>query len=135
MRVKSEQELEKLIQDLLKVSESTLESELIEHSAKYAWFAVLLAKARKAYEQEKFELEVLEAELGRRYREELKLSAKVTERAIEEAILRDPLWQGKKQRVLDGKKDMLVSYVSLLKEQMKTGILDDVSRGLKKMDE
>lgn len=151
MKIDSEQELEKLIDDLLRVNEATLEKELIEHSARYAWFAVLLAKARRRYEQEKFELDVLEAELGKEYREKLKKEVKVTERAIEEAILRDERWQEKKKSLLSAKeemevmeaivdalackKDMLVSYVSLLKEQLKSGILDDVGKGVKRINE
>lgn len=140
----TEKEIEKVIEELLKVNEATLEKELLEHSAKYAWFAVLLAKAKKKYDLVKLQLDVLEAELGKEYREILGRTGKVTEKAVEEAISRDPRWQEKREELLQAKeevevlgalvdamahkKDMLVSYCSLLKEQMKTGILDSVSR-------
>ncbi len=142
--IDDEKEIGRLIDELLKVNEATLEKELLEHSAKYAWFAVLLAKARKRYDLIKLQLDVLEAELGREYREVLGRAGKVTERAVEEAILRDRRWQEKREELLKAKeemeviaaivdamshkKDMLVSYCSLIKEQMRTGILDDVNR-------
>jgi hypothetical protein len=82
--------------------------------------------------------------LGKEYREILGRTGKVTEKAVEEAISRDPRWQEKREELLQAKeevevlgalvdamahkKDMLVSYCSLLKEQMKTGILDSVNR-------
>jgi len=127
------EEVERLVEGIGKISEANILEELAEHSARYAWFAVLFAKAKAREERLKFELKVLEAELDREYRENGK--GKVTEKFLEKAIVADERYKEKMKEylqakeeagvlqavveALEHKKDMLVSYVSMLKEEIK----------------
>lgn len=126
-------DVEKLVERIGKISEVSILEELAEHSARYAWFAVLYAKVKSKEERLKFELKVLEAELDKEYRENGQ--GKVTERYLEKVIVSDERYKKKMEEylkareeagvlqavveALEHKKDMLISYVSMLKEEMK----------------
>jgi len=127
------QEVEKVVEELGRIREGDILGELAEHSARYGWFAVLYAKAKAKEERLKFELKVLEAELDREYR--MMGGAKVTEKYLEKAVVGDRRYKEKMEEylrakeeagvlqaivdALEHKKDMLVSYVSMMKEEMK----------------
>lgn len=139
-----EKSVEELINSMVRLNESNLEKEMIQHSGNFAWLCTMLAKARKKYDQKKFELDVLESELGKEYRDIIGRSGKVTEKAVAECIVLDERWQEKKKEMMDAKeevevidalveamrhkKDMIVSLCLLLKEQIKTGMIDSVNK-------
>ena len=122
-------DMAQFLRDLLFIEDEKIEEEMKEHSYKYAELGVLLAKARAEYEQRRLEFQILEANLGKEFRETL---PKVTEKAVEEAIVRTPEWQEAKRRVIEAKqevdiltaivealsfkKDLLISYLSWRKE-------------------
>ena len=128
----SDSELRRFLEDTFRIDDSKLEDEMREHSYKYAELGVLLAKARAEYEALKFELQVLEANLGKHFREIL---AKVTEKAVEDAIMRTAEWQEAKKKLIEAKqeaeilsalvsalehkKDMIIGYLSWRKESAK----------------
>jgi hypothetical protein len=125
-------DLKDFLNNLLLIRDEHIEDDLRNHSEMYAEIAVMLAHKRAEYEQRKLELKILEANLGRELRESL---AKVTEKAIEEAIGRSQDWQDKQMQVIEtkeevevlyalvqameSKKDMIVSYLSWMKERTK----------------
>lgn len=132
-------DVEKIINEATKIRETEILSELAEHSARYAWFAVLYEKAKAKEDRLKFELKVLEAELDREYRDS---NGKTTERYLEKAVMSDIRYKEKMKEYLQAreeagvleavvealrhKKDMLVSYVSIMKEEMraKSGLFE-----------
>jgi hypothetical protein len=117
------EDVEKMINMIGKIDGKNLPSELSEHSSRYAWFSVLYEKAKSKEERAKWDLKIIEAELDKEYRSK---GDKVTERYLEKAIIMDPRYRNKleeylklREEVLKHKKDMLVSYVSITKEEMK----------------
>lgn len=125
-----DEELKCYLRRLLEIDDDRLGEDLKNHSVMYGEFGVMLSKARADYEKKKLQLQVLEAELGERFRKSL---PKVTERAVEEAIVRTPEWQEMKREVIEAKlevdilsalvdaiehkKDMLVSYLAWLRRK------------------
>jgi hypothetical protein len=129
MREMNEEELKELLENVYLIDESRLEDDLKEISYKYAELGVLLAKARAEYESKKLQFQVLEANLAKHFRETL---PKVTEKAVEEAIIRTFEWQEAKRQLIDAKqevdllsalvqaleakRDVLITYLSWKKE-------------------
>lgn len=127
-----QQDMTQFLRNLLLIEDEKIEEDMKEHSYKFAELGVLLAKARAEYEQRKLEFQILEANLGKEFRETL---PKVTERAVEEAIVRTPEWQEARRKVIEAKqevdiltaivealsykKDLLISYLSWRKEAAK----------------
>jgi len=127
-----DEELRKFLSDVFLIDESKVEEDLKEISYKYAELGVQLAKARAEYEAKKMQFQVLEANLAKKFRESL---SKVTEKAVEEAIVRSPEWQEAKRDVIEAKqevdilsalvdaiqskKDSLVTYLFWKKELAK----------------
>jgi hypothetical protein len=127
-----DEELKRFLMETFLISEDKLEEDIKEHSYKYAELGVLLAKARAEYEAKRLQFQVLEANLAKRFRESL---SKVTEKAVEEAIVRTPEWQEAKMKVieakqevdllsavvqaLESKKDILITYLAWRKELAK----------------
>lgn len=135
----SESEFSKTINDFIKIDPSQIQNNLLEHAANFAWFAVLHSKAQSKRERLKFELKVLEAELDKNIRAQAyELGKKITEKEIEMKIMSNPSYKEKmsdfltareEEDLLDAivqafiqRKDMLVSFVSLQKEELKAGI-------------
>jgi len=129
-----EEELRRFLKDVFLIDENELEEDMKEHSYKYAELGVLLAKARAEYESRRLQFQVLEANLAKKFRESL---PKVTEKAVEESIVRTPEWQEAKMKVieakqevdllsamvqaLESKKDILITYLAWRKELVKMG--------------
>ena len=129
MREMNEEELKELLENVYLIDEGRLEDDLKEISYKYAELGVMLAKARAEYESKKLQFQILEANLAKHFRETL---PKVTEKAVEEAIIRTLEWQeAKKQLIeakqevdllsalvqaLEAKRDVLITYLSWKKE-------------------
>jgi hypothetical protein len=127
-----EGELKKFLEETFLIDDEKLEEEIKELSYKYAELGVLLAKAKSEYEAKKLQFQVLEANLAKQYRDTL---PKVTERAVEEAIVRSIEWQEAKRLVieakqevdllasmvaaLESKKDLLITYLAWKKEMAK----------------
>jgi len=125
-------EFEKFLRETLVIDDSRLEEDLRELSYKYAELGVLLARAKAEYEGRRLEFQVLEANLAKHFRETL---PKVTEKAVEEAVVRSPEWQEAKRRVIEAKqevdllstlvqaletkRDLLMTYLSWKKELAK----------------
>ena len=119
---------DEIIKKEICVKESSLEKELLEQGTKYAKWAQKLAECRAKYDQKKLELQILEAQLAKKYRETL---TKVTERAVDEAVTSDERWIQMNRELLKIKeeltqlevivnalihrKDMLTNYVNLIK--------------------
>jgi hypothetical protein len=113
MREMREDELKEFLESVYLIDESRLEDDMKELSYKYAELGVLLAKARSEYEAKKLQFQVLEANLAKHFRETL---PKVTEKAVEEAIIRTSEWQEAKRQVIEAKQevDLLVALVQAL---------------------
>jgi hypothetical protein len=125
----SQGDMERFLRDVFVIDDSKLDTDLKELTYKYAELGVLLAKARADYESKRLEFEVIQANLAKEFRQSL---PKVTEKAIEEAVIRSPQWQEAKRRVIDAKqeldllsalvsaleakKDLLITYLSWKKE-------------------
>jgi murein L,D-transpeptidase YcbB/YkuD len=132
MRELKEEELKEFLESVYLIDESRLEEDMKELSYKYAELGVMLSKARAEYESRKLQFQVLEANLAKHFRETL---PKVTEKAVEEAIIRTSEWQeAKKQLIeakqdvdllsalvqaLEAKRDVLITYLSWKKELVK----------------
>ena len=130
----SDEELERFLKSIFLIDEDRLEEDMKEHSYKYAELGVMLAKARAEYEARKLQFQVLEANLAKEFRKSL---PKVTEKAVEEAIVRTPEWQEAKRKVieakqevdllsamvqaLESKRDILITYLSWKKELVRIG--------------
>jgi len=128
----SDGELRKFLEETFLIDDEKLEEEMRELSYKYAELGVMLAKARSEYEAKKMQFQVLEANLAKQYRETL---PKVTEKAVEEAIVRTPEWQEARRQVIEAKqevdllasmvaameskKDLLITYLAWRKEMAK----------------
>jgi len=128
----SDGELRKFLEETFLIDDEKLEEEMRELSYKYAELGVMLAKARSEYEAKKMQFQVLEANLAKQYRETL---SKVTEKAVEEAIVRTPEWQEARRQVIEAKqevdllasmvaameskKDLLITYLAWKKEMAK----------------
>lgn len=129
MRELNGEELKEFLESVYLIDESRLEKDIKELSYKYAELGVMLAKAKAEYELKKLQLQILEANLAKHFRETL---SKVTEKAVEEAIVRMFEWQeAKKQLIeakqevdllfalvqaLEAKRDVLITYLSWKKE-------------------
>jgi hypothetical protein len=129
MRELREEELKEFLERVYLIDEDKLEEDMRELSYKYAELGVLLAKARAEYESRKLQFQVLEANLAKHFRETL---PKVTEKAVEEAIIRTSEWQDAKRQLieakqdvdllsalvqaLEAKRDVLITYLSWKKE-------------------
>ena len=111
-----DEELRKFLSDVFLIDESKVEEDLKEISYKYAELGVQLAKARAEYEAKKMQFQVLEANLAKKFRESL---SKVTEKAVEEAIVRSPEWQEAKRDVIEAKQevDILSALVDAIKSK------------------
>jgi len=109
-------ELRKFLEETFLIDDEKLEEEIRELSYKYAELGVLLAKARSEYEAKKLQFQVLEANLAKHYRETL---PRVTEKAVEEAIVRSVEWQEAKRQVIEAKQevDLLASMVAALESK------------------
>ncbi|MEM1660828.1 MAG: hypothetical protein QXR17_06800 [Candidatus Bathyarchaeia archaeon] len=129
------------LEDFCNINEEQIKEELLTHSKKYAWIVVLYEKAKIKRERLQFSVDVKYAELYRKYRESS--NGKLTEKHIESIIYTDEdykrlveeLMRAKEEELLlkalvsagEHKKDMLVSYVSLVKEEMKSlGFVESV---------
>lgn len=136
---------EKLVEELSsigKIDTLNLMQDLAEHANKVAWYTYLyeVTKARK--EKVKWELTVLESEIDLEIRSTS--SDKVTEKMIERSIVRDVRYRQKYNEYLElkemeallkafvdalaHKKDMLVSYTSLFREELKAHATFNVER-------
>jgi hypothetical protein len=129
MRELNGEELKEFLESVYLIDESRLEKDIKELSYKYAELGVMLAKAKAGYESKKLQLQILEANLAKHFRETL---SKVTEKAVEEAIVRMFEWQEAKKRLieakqevdllfalvqaLEAKRDVLITYLSWKKE-------------------
>jgi hypothetical protein len=129
MREMNEEELKELLENVYLIDEGRLEDDLKEISYRYAELGVMLAKARAEYESKKLQFQILEANLAKHFRETL---PKVTEKAVEEAIIRTLEWQEAKRQLIDAKqevdllsalvqaleakRDVLITYLSWKKE-------------------
>jgi len=125
-------EFERFLRETLVIDDGRLEEDLRELSYRYAELGVLLAKAKAEYESRRLEFQVLEANLAKHFRETL---PKVTEKAVEEAVVRSFEWQEVKRRVIEAKqevdllsalvqaletkRDLLMTYLSWKKELAK----------------
>ncbi len=109
-------ELRRFLEETFLIDDEKLEEEMRELSYKYAELGVMLAKARSEYEAKKMQFQVLEANLAKQYRETL---PKVTEKAVEEAIVRTPEWQEAKRQVIEAKQevDLLASMVEAMESK------------------
>jgi len=119
MRGMSEEELKEFLENVYLIDEGRLEDDLKEISYKYAELGVLLAKARAEYESKKLQFQILEANLAKHFRETL---LKVTEKAVEEAIIRTSEWQEAKMGVIEAKQevDLLSALVQALEAKRDT---------------
>lgn len=125
-------ELRRFLEETFLIDDEKLEEEMKELSYKYAELGVMLAKAKSEYEAKKLQFQVLEANLAKQYRETL---PKVTEKAVEEAIVRSVEWQEAKKQVIEAKqevdlltsmveameskKDLLITYLAWRKEMVR----------------
>jgi hypothetical protein len=121
--------LKEFLERVYLIDEGRLEEDMRELSYKYAELGVMLAKARAEYESRKLQFQVLEANLAKHFRETL---PKVTEKAVEEAVIRTVEWQEAKRQLieakqevdilsalvqaLEAKRDILITYLSWKKE-------------------
>ena len=98
-------ELHQLINNELRITEENLDKCMLEQGALFANYAVRLATLRAEYDRKKAELQTLEATLGKEYREKL---TKVTEKAVEEAVISDERWKQANEELINAKEDMLI---------------------------
>jgi len=131
-------EVEEFLRELLEISDEEIERSLRDLALRCGEVGIMLAKARAKFQRKKLELQVLEAELAKRYRMEL---AKVTEKAVEEAVVRTKEWQELHKEVISAKeevdmlsalleallvkRDMLMSYMSWKKEMLKIANMEE----------
>jgi hypothetical protein len=78
----------------LKVDRSNISEEMENQPQLYAWWASLTELTRLQYNKAKMALDVYEAELDRKFREEA-AGGKITEAQMNAMIKRDPEWQKK----------------------------------------
>lgn len=129
------------LEDFCNINEEQVKEELLTHSRRYAWIAVLYERAKIKRERLQFSVDVKYAELYRKYKEGS--NGKLTEKHIESIIYTDEdyrslveeLIKAKEEELLlkalvsaaEHRKDMLVSYVSLVKEEMRSlGFVESV---------
>lgn len=87
----------------LKCSEDTINDDLKNQSAQFAWYSVLSGMQEEEYGQRKLELELIEAELDSHYRKELD---KVTEAKVAMQIRSDLKYIEARQIVNEAKKNL-----------------------------
>ena len=91
------------------IDQTQLEEEFSTQAEKYAFYAFLAARARAAYEHNKFALEQIEAALDHEKRsghEQVKMQNakhKYTEKMIEGEVITDKRFKDKKKEVLDAR--------------------------------
>ena len=138
--------------DDLKISDD-LEMDCINQPSLCAWWGVLLAGAKKAAERSKFDFEVQEAQTYLRIREEKESKCeKVTETMLNNLVKEDEDYiSANKLKIksfgdyeiiraateaINQKKDMLVTLVSLRKQEMASGItISDANNSLRNQTE
>lgn len=133
------QELMEQVTKLVDISLENIDEILMKHSANYVWYSTLLVRTSTKRSQIKFELDVLKAELSKRVRAEAAANnIKLTEAMVENEILTNPQYQAKYEEFLtvkeeeemlnalvkgmEQRKDLLVSLISLRKEELKSRI-------------
>lgn len=124
---------------VVNIDKDNISEEFINQASKYAWYYTLLIHARKRKDEAKLVLEVKEAELDAIIRKEAgKANMKITEVAIQntlhalpqykeavETLIRMKEEEGILEAVvkaLEQRKDMLISYGSLLKHELHSDI-------------
>jgi len=85
----------------LKASEDTINEDLVNQPSLYVWYSVLKEEAESEYQIKKMELDLLEAELDKEYREEME---KTTEAKIAKAIMRDERYMKAKMELIQAKR-------------------------------
>lgn len=73
-----------------------------QHASLYVHYATQAVRAKRQYERNKTALELLEAQLDSRHRQQLKEeNPKTTEGQIRAAVVMDPKWKAMSSRVID----------------------------------
>ncbi|UBM12719.1 hypothetical protein [Cupriavidus metallidurans] len=81
-----------------------LDAAIIQHAAKFAYYAEQGVQARRQFERVKAAVEVLETQLDAYYRKKLAdEGAKVTEKMVESAVKMDSRWLAAQYRLADAK--------------------------------
>jgi hypothetical protein len=83
----------------LKVDKSNLSDEMEEQPSKYAWWASLTELVRLQFNKRKLGLSIYEAELDKKFREEM--GGKVTEAQMKGLTARDEKWQSLNLEVIE----------------------------------
>ena len=127
------------ITTVVNIDKDNISEEFINQASKYAWYYTLLVHARKRKDEAKLSLEVKEAELDAIIRKEaVKNSLKITEAAIQSTIHTLPEYKKTVEilirmkeeegileavvKAFEQRKDMLISYGSLLKHELNSDI-------------
>lgn len=127
------------VRTIISIDKENISEEFINQASKYAWYYTLLVYARKRKDEAKLSLEVKEAELDAMIRKEaIKANMKITEVAIQntlhvlseyketvEILIKMKEEEGLLEAVvkaLEQRKDMLISYGSLLKHELHSDI-------------
>jgi len=127
------------ISQLVNITQDAIDDALVTHSSNYVWYSVLLTRASSKRLKLKFRLDVLRAELSKSIRAQAAQDGiKLTEAMVENEILTNPEYQAKYEEFLSAReqegvlealvkgmeqrKDLLVSYVSLRREELKSKV-------------
>lgn len=101
--------------DFFEINPNRLDEEWLRHPKLYHKHAIILADARKEYEQKKAELEVLSAEIDRAIRStpsEFGLE-KITETVVANTILIQPPYRKLQKEVIEAKHDVAVAEAAV----------------------
>jgi len=102
-------------QEELKIAREMLDENMMEHSSIYGWYGVLAAMLDEEMGTKKLELAVCEAKLYDEHKEELlKVSAKVTDKAVDSKVKQD--------------KRFMTATVELIAAKRNKGIFDAIAK-------
>lgn len=91
----------------LDINPANINEALQRHASLYVYYATLAVKARKQFDLYKLRLEMLEAELDKLYRAELKeANPKVTEAQIRAELMQDARWKSANAALIAAKEQL-----------------------------
>jgi hypothetical protein len=95
------------IDQLTKIDYSNLYGEQVTSAVLLNKVGILRAEAENIYEHKKIEFSIFESELARSKRQDAAANdKKLTEKALEQAIILDPAWRIQKRNLINSKRDL-----------------------------
>jgi len=93
------------LEDDIKIDPSDLDAEFVEQSRKYAWWAILSEMAKDLVSKQKYDLDILYAQLDHEKRSQaLVAKVKLTEKMVENEVITDKRYQAKMKEYLESKR-------------------------------